>query len=531
MFPTIHSCLSTTTISLSAVMSFVNSSHTVITGENTLNHVQGNQVNSTINADTVYFNAGQAVAKRTERDEFQYVRRGHMVKVKELHSGELSKCDWKWQNGELVGRYKSSAQRTIYTVEIAKMHKIYERRILDSSRVPTSNPQLFGINQSAIPALIFHHELIPCAHLYTGSLWMHVYIRYLARNMGCLDKRLWMNTTSGVLFSGPDGPFTQFLDFIPNKSIVVPPTIDMLKDDTSFRFFSKFGRGVDDSVLECALSSSKHTLLDDLSPWMAEDHRSKDADHSDWSSAMPHYLRYLWWNPPDHLSMDVIDGLVDRTELDGGLIRFKLVQEEHVDLEVYYHWSRFRDEWILQSSWVFDALDITEGKENFFIVEPPCLGLRSTQCPTTFSTLCNAKHPVEETSLKPIYLFVHPPPTTLSKLVFWLERPHHFWSFDKTGQSQLSEEECEWWGLPVLVPDTRHPIGVELYSWPTHIYTALQDWQKAMGFDPTTSDWAQSRGYLELEIVGTEDRFVLVEKTSDESGISNEDSEWEVLGA
>uniref|UniRef100_A0A0W0G267 Uncharacterized protein n=1 Tax=Moniliophthora roreri TaxID=221103 RepID=A0A0W0G267_MONRR len=210
---------------------------------------------------------------------------------------------------------------------------------------------------------------------------------------------------------------------------------------------------------------------------------------------------------------------------------FKLVQEEHVDLEVYYHWSRFRDEWILQSSWVFDALDITEGKENFFIVEPPCLGLRSTQCPTTFSTLCNAKHPVEETSLKPIYLFVHPPPTTLSKLVFWLERPHHFWSFDKTGQSQLSEEECEWWGLPVLVPDTRHPIGVELYSWPTHIYTALQDWQKAMGFDPTTSDWAQSRGYLELEIVGTEDRFVLVEKTSDESGISNEDSEWEVLGA
>ncbi|KAI3611659.1 hypothetical protein WG66_007776 [Moniliophthora roreri] len=376
--------------------------------------------------------------------------------------------------------------------------------------------------------------------------------------MGCLDKRLWMNTTSGVLFSGPDGPFTQFLDFIPNKSIVVPPTIDMLKDDTSIRFFSKFGRSVDDSVLECALPSSKPTSLDDLFR-MAEDHRS---DHPDWSSAMPRYLRSLLWNPPDHLPMDVIgglrfgtvyspsleavarrprearslwrwwtDGLVDRTELDGGLIRFKLIQGEHVDLEVWYDWWRFHNEWILQSSRVFDALDVTEGKENFFIVEPPYLSLQSTQCPPTFSTLRNAKHPVEETPLKPVYLFVHPPPTTLSELVSWLKRPRYFWSFDKTGQSRLSEEECEWWGLPVLVLSTRHPIRVELYSWPTHIYTALQDWQKARGFDPTTSDWARSRGYLELEIVGTEDRFVLVEETSDESGISDEDSEWEVLDA
>ncbi|ESK82875.1 hypothetical protein Moror_1391, partial [Moniliophthora roreri MCA 2997] len=72
---------------------------------------------------------------------------------------------------------------------------------------------------------------------------------------------------------------------------------------------------------------------------------------------------------------------------------------------------------------------------------------------------------------------------------------------------------------------------VTLSSWPTHIYTVLQDWQKARGFDPTTSDWARSRGHPELEIVGTEDRFVVVEETSDGSGISDEDSEWEVLDA
>uniref|UniRef100_A0A0W0G640 Uncharacterized protein n=1 Tax=Moniliophthora roreri TaxID=221103 RepID=A0A0W0G640_MONRR len=210
---------------------------------------------------------------------------------------------------------------------------------------------------------------------------------------------LWMNTTSGVLLCGPDGPGT-WLYSRPAELIVVPPTVDMLKDDTSFRFFSKFGRSVEYSVLECAMDSLNDTFLDDLFPRIAEDHRSKDADHPDWSSAMPRYLRDLWRNPPDHLPMDVIgglrfdtvhspsleaiarrpreagslwtwcmDGLVNRTELDGGLTRFKLdpVQGERIDLGAVYGWLRFCDEWLPQSSRVFDTLDVTEGKENFFI--------------------------------------------------------------------------------------------------------------------------------------------------------------------
>uniref|UniRef100_A0A0W0FFR5 Uncharacterized protein n=1 Tax=Moniliophthora roreri TaxID=221103 RepID=A0A0W0FFR5_MONRR len=527
-------------------MSFKNSSGFSFKGKNSFNEVHGHQVNSTIRAGIVNLNAGQAVAKRTEHDEFQYVRRGHMVKVKVLHSEELSKWDWKWQNGELVGRYKSSAQRTIYTVEIIDRQSKFTAMIYEGKDAQdfwekdfrlfsrTHNPQLFGINQSAIPVLIFHHELIPCAHFYTGSFWMHVYIQYLVQNMECRSDMLWMNTTSGVLFSGPNGPNIQFHGLFKNESIVVPSTIDMLKDDTSF--------------------SSKSTFLDDLFPRMAEDHRSKDADHPDWSSAMPHYLRRLWRNPPDHLPMDVIGGLrfdtvyspsleavarwpreaasiwkwwkmhglVDETELDGGLTRFKLdpVQGRRVYLGAYVDFERG---WLSQSSRVFDALDVTEGKENFFAVCPPDLFLRSTQRPRTFSTLHNAEHPIEETLPTPIYLFVHSLPTTLSELVSWLERPCYFWSFDKTGQSRLSEEERERWGLPVLVPDTGVFNQVWLYSCPTHIYDALQDWQKARDFDPTTSDWAQSMGYLELEIVGTEDHFVLIEEALDE------DLDWEVL--
>ncbi|KAI3602781.1 hypothetical protein WG66_008062 [Moniliophthora roreri] len=97
-------------------MSFKNSSHTVITGESTLNHVHGHQVNGTINAEIVNFNAGQAVVKRTEYDEFEYIKRGHFTSVVDLGSIDLGGWDWKWRHGELIGRHKT--QKTICTIEI-----------------------------------------------------------------------------------------------------------------------------------------------------------------------------------------------------------------------------------------------------------------------------------------------------------------------------------------------------------------------------------------------------------------------------
>uniref|UniRef100_A0A0W0FFL4 Uncharacterized protein n=1 Tax=Moniliophthora roreri TaxID=221103 RepID=A0A0W0FFL4_MONRR len=378
--------------------------------------------------------------------------------------------------------------------------------------------------------------------------------------MGCFEEMIWMNTTSGVLFSGPDGPDFLLGHLNPVGSIVVPSTVDMLKDDTSFRFFSKFGSSMDNSVLECALSSWKMIFLEDVFPQMAEDHQSKDADHPNWSSVMPYYLQGLWHNPPNHLLMDIIgglqfntiyslslkavarwpqgagllccwstNGLVGKTELDGGLIRFKLcpVQGKDVYLEVDYDWSMFGKKWLLQSSHVFDALNITKGKENFFIIAPPYLKIQSIQHPTISPH--NAKYSIEETLSTPIYLFLHPLPTTVLELVSWMEGISYFWSFNETGQSQMSEEECEQWGLPVLTFNTGYP---RLRSWPTHVYTALQDWQKAQGFNPTTSEWAQSMGYPEFEIISTrehKDCFVLIEETSDESEMSDEDSEWEVV--
>uniref|UniRef100_A0A0W0FTN8 Uncharacterized protein n=1 Tax=Moniliophthora roreri TaxID=221103 RepID=A0A0W0FTN8_MONRR len=303
---------------------FNRSSQFSIKGKNTFTNVRGNQVNGNVYTSTVNFNTGPAAAKRTERDEFQYVRRGDMIATKEIHSKELSEWDWELQNGEFVGRYKSST-RKICTIEIIDRQSKYTAMIYEgkdaqdflekdfqlfSRNKKPGSFQLFGINQSAIPALIFHYELIPCAHFFNRkSMWMNVYIRHLTTNMDCFRDNIWMNTAGGVLFSGPDGPPAPVPRSDAVMSIVVPTTVDMLKDDTCFRFFINFGSSVDDSVLKCARWNSEYTYLDNLFPATAEDYQSEDSDHPNWSSVTHHYLRRLWRNPPDHLPMSVIGGL------------------------------------------------------------------------------------------------------------------------------------------------------------------------------------------------------------------------------
>ncbi|EEB98233.1 hypothetical protein MPER_02298 [Moniliophthora perniciosa FA553] len=81
-----------------------------------------------------------------------------------------------------------------------------------------------------------------------------MYISYLTMNKECKENEIWLNTSSGVLFRGPAGPDVTLgrrdIDCALDPSIFVPPTVDMLKDDTSLRFFSQFQ--VDNNVLDHA---------------------------------------------------------------------------------------------------------------------------------------------------------------------------------------------------------------------------------------------------------------------------------------
>ncbi|EEB95090.1 hypothetical protein MPER_05998, partial [Moniliophthora perniciosa FA553] len=93
------------------------------------------------------------------------------------------------------------------------------------------------------------------------------------------------------------------------KSIVVPRTVDMLKDDTFLRFFSKFGSKTDLIVLTYALISLKVTYLDDLFPVTADPKTEDDPDDPAWISPKHPYIRDLWRNLPRQLPMSDIGGL------------------------------------------------------------------------------------------------------------------------------------------------------------------------------------------------------------------------------
>ncbi|KAI3619515.1 hypothetical protein WG66_011233 [Moniliophthora roreri] len=372
-------------------------------------------------------------------------------------------------------------------------------------------------------------------------------------NEGCEDEDLWMDTRRGILCSGPTGPHVTF-PVLPKDGLVLqglPSTLDMLEEGTSVAFFSKFGSNMDSSVLACAWRFCERTYLDDLFPKMTEAHQHKDNNHPQLMADYP-YLECLWQNPPHHLPIDIIsglcfgtvyspllepvvrwppeapglwkwnvNGLVEETQVDGGLTRFKLVgQEGEVCLYASFSYQTFWEGWLSQSSHVFDFLKTTGHQESFCrclisqaceegslsfvllaVIHPPWIMLHSIQHEyeaydglLAFFDLCD----VEET--QPIYLFFYPLPMSISELISWMDGHTHFWSFDENGQSRIPEKEWKQWDIPVFTPCSGN--DTILRSWPTHIYTALCNWQIARGFNSSTADWAQELGIPKFEIVG-----------------------------
>ncbi|KAF9257435.1 hypothetical protein L218DRAFT_831854, partial [Marasmius fiardii PR-910] len=68
----------------------------------------------------------------------------------------------------------------------------------------------------------------------------------------------------------------------------------------------------------------------------------------------------------------------------------------------------------------------------------------------------------------------------------------YFWSHDPSGQDPLSPDMCRYLGLPITLSVI---LDYFQQSWPTKVYKALHDYQVARGFDPTTTDLAQSLQY------------------------------------
>ncbi|KAK7025340.1 hypothetical protein VNI00_016051 [Paramarasmius palmivorus] len=130
-------------------------------------------------------NTIQEMVERTELDEFRQIRRGDVKALRNIHHEDLSQYKWQWRDGKILGRLKAHA--TTQTVELfpyggtkftlvkydgADAEKAWKRdfETFSETREPGS-PQLFAINISKIPMLIFHYtEHTPVASMQVEDL-------------------------------------------------------------------------------------------------------------------------------------------------------------------------------------------------------------------------------------------------------------------------------------------------------------------------------------------------------------------------
>uniref|UniRef100_A0A0W0FR35 Uncharacterized protein n=1 Tax=Moniliophthora roreri TaxID=221103 RepID=A0A0W0FR35_MONRR len=412
-----------------------------------------------------------------------------------LETGDLLEWHWKWGHGELFGKHKS--QEIICTIESIdwrskvtgaicegeEVQRFWEGDFQKLSCFRKPGAQLLAINRSEIQRPIFHRGLLPLSHFYSNSSVVDLYWSCLTAHMELSSDDIWMDTASGTLINGPDGPVRCL-----NSDIIMPPTADMLKDDTCLRFFSKLGTSVDDYFLGGLFCGASRAYLDDLQ--VVQHHQFQSTDNPGWTIK---YLNSLWRNAPRQLPMDAI-----------GSLRFDTIYSS--SLEVAARWP-------------------TEA------VNAPYLELRTTlheyeyDGPATFLDGISEDCGSLAEDARPIYLFLDPLPMSISELVSWNNGPSckYFWSFNKNGQSRLSKEECEQWHLPTLSLEV--DCDTQLFSWSADIYIILRDWQAARGFDLATADWARELGYPELEFPWkNQSRFEEIMEgftTNDTSELSN----------
>ncbi|KAK7016206.1 hypothetical protein VNI00_018958 [Paramarasmius palmivorus] len=527
-------------------MSFNSSGSQIIVHGHAINNVEGSQVNNsqTITAEVVNF-SGQQEIERTEYDEFVEVKRGQIFTCKRLHTEKKQEWEWEEKDGESV-RKNRSAQRTICTVQVrpdqqAKYtaviyegddaHVWWKRDFEHFSCAGLGTPevwQLYGLNHSKIPLLIFHDgsnqvcvvELVPLANFYKKSFLGDFYVYMLKEQLNCGWNQIWLNM-EGNLCKGLDGPCVWIGPRSTSFYIIVPLSVQMLQEDIFVNFLQQsFSLQLDQRLLEYASRHQTRTYLDELLPKPKNSH-----DHSLWT--VHSRLKTIAWDLLRHPPLDIIDGLrfdtvystsrgavakwpgskgswkavschglVDGTDMGDGLICFKLDDPSYVHISIKYAPLNFVDGWLVQSSRIVDAHGMLGMDKRYFIVHPPTFKLYTPWFE-------HQQYPMALEDRPPIYLFFYPP-LSISELISW-EKGHtqtYFWSFDENGQSEMSEEECRQWGIPELCMVADRLYRGDLWSWPTDIYTALCKLQVARGFDPTTVDWAQSLGYSEWEIVG-----------------------------
>ncbi|KAJ8079166.1 hypothetical protein PM082_021666 [Marasmius tenuissimus] len=455
---------------------FRKAKHTTITsGSGSFSHVEGDQFN---HSTTIV----QAKEKeRSELDEYFYVKRGAIFRLRNIGINQYPRS---WDDGDrrrflICEEDRVRADRQICAAELVdrpgRVFTVVEYRGPDAkkalekdlatlmSELTANTSQMYGYNLSAIPSILLYNELVPAAQVNTGIIGK-VYLHTLCSQLRCNSVgELWLDPRRGVFCRGPPGPHLG-LDVWTFGNEELPLTGELAQEDILLRFLARLkSKEVDHVVVRgVAFSGARTDVMPERVP-------------------RPTIIPLLT-NTPIAVTNNVLESdcsdLSFRKLLKNGLTRFTL----NGGWSFWIKWNLCAaGAWIAQASRVFYARGMSLGDDlsGFKLVYPRAeLKIR-----LSYSE-------IRQQSQQPIYLFIRPPPPDLNH---GRTSSLHYWSFDEDGESPLSDNVCLDFGLPMALEFSRSFYS-EL-SWSDDAYRRIHQYQLLRGFDPSTTDFAQSLGF------------------------------------
>ncbi|KAF9269074.1 hypothetical protein L218DRAFT_940162 [Marasmius fiardii PR-910] len=476
-------------------MAFVGTSQFSIKG-GAYNYVEGDQINNHMTQVVQ-----QRVKKRTIYDE--------VCKIQDIDC-KAYLMSWNPESGNYEVEFR--AERTISVAEIhgvssrftvasykgedaekaSSDHFFYKNTVIDrkeefqqfSETTDTTKMQLFGINRSSIPLLIFYGDLAPLAHFWdTLGGFGRAFASTLALKMRCAGSEIWVNPKQGTLIRGLEGP-DRYLNHLGIWNIdTLPSTIKLLEKDVCIRYFSQLQsiKKFDKDIIDVLHYQS--AVIEDL---------PSAAIRPCILSSLPNVMIAVGigaWRGFGCLDYG------SRVVMPDGRTQYSLFKKS-TKIQVFELYSDQYDDrsaWFSQASSVFHELgtSLEEDLSSYKLILPD-IWLRGT-----------FKHPKIKQQWRsegpPIHLFIYPlpfpPPLKAGSVV-----TTHIWSSDEIGQVTFSHDRCEYLGLPTKLWGKRLST-TNKSSWPSETYKSIDNWQTARGFDPTTPNFTRYLGYPEWKVL------------------------------
>ncbi|KAG7087994.1 hypothetical protein E1B28_012033 [Marasmius oreades] len=404
----------------------------------------------------------------------------------------------------------------IYTGPDAQ--KVFKRDCLRYSRNRYANVvQLRGFNDSDIPMVLFHEELIPVQHIqrhHQFSTALQCYLSFQAsiakKNLPewCPTQRnsyhwynVWIQPRNGRVSFGPEGPWPGYfyvddhsdwqLESCSDNPVLHPATYSA---DCITEYLIKYCP--DHIFLEIFASTGTSSDMD-LKIERCPRHTCQVWTRS---SGRPFARFQARWKRK--VEYPIFSEDLDPITMEDGRRRFSINSTTRLRQGEFLCWFEYEMDmprrqqylvWLSQACSIFSTLNIPKHEwADYELMHSIDLNLRlgtfDSEVKDSFDLIAPK---IDNHQTDYCYLFLHPPPHFLDgspDIHAWRSRKDfYYYSQDPDGKSVMAEYQLLSFRIPSIVPS----VLVSTHSWDADVYDLISVWQERKGSDPTTTDFAR----------------------------------------